>query len=134
MLAALLVMADNVRHVLQDTGVWPPGPWPGSSQYVGDCNVRQPLLEYPKRECASTEDCVDGGVCTQDGALAGICTENAETIACLSAVGWAFTVVATYLGFFLLFVGSAWNANLLGKLAAIRSKWRALRGSSAKTR
>lgn len=35
--AVPLVLADQLRHVLQDTNVWPPGPWPGSSQYRPDC-------------------------------------------------------------------------------------------------
>jgi len=36
--AALLIMADLLRHVLQDTKVWPEGPWPGSSEYRANCN------------------------------------------------------------------------------------------------
>jgi len=35
--AALFVMADLLRHVLQDTGVWKEGPWPGSAQYRSGC-------------------------------------------------------------------------------------------------
>lgn len=55
------------------------------------------------------------------------CSDNAETYACLSPVGWAFTVVMTYLGFAFFFLATFWNANLLGKLAAIRDQWRLLR-------
>lgn len=33
--ASLLILADQVRHVLQDQGVWPA---PGSSQYRSDCH------------------------------------------------------------------------------------------------
>jgi len=33
----------------------------------------------------------------------------------------------TYSGFLLFFFASFWNANLVGKLAAISAKWRALR-------
>jgi len=36
-LAALMIMADLTRHVLQDADVWPAGPWPGSSQYRPGC-------------------------------------------------------------------------------------------------
>jgi len=92
------------------------------------------LTEYPLSHCDVIQDCpfwyegYNGTMqCTQSGPLAGICTEGAETFGCLSAVGWAFTVGATYSGFLLLFVGAAWNANLLSKLAAIQDKWRALR-------
>jgi len=37
-LAALMIMADLSRHVLQDAEIWPAGPWPGSSQYRPDCH------------------------------------------------------------------------------------------------
>jgi len=36
--AALLIMADLTRHVLQDVNIWPSGPWPGSSEYRNGCN------------------------------------------------------------------------------------------------
>jgi len=36
--AVPLVLADQLRHVLQDAGAWPAGPWPGSSEYRPDCN------------------------------------------------------------------------------------------------
>lgn len=36
-MAGILVMADLTRHVLQDTGVWPAGAWPGSSEYEPGC-------------------------------------------------------------------------------------------------
>jgi len=35
--AALLIMADLTRHLLQDLNIWPSGPWPGSSEYRADC-------------------------------------------------------------------------------------------------
>jgi len=35
--AALMIMSDLTRHVLQDADVWPAGPWPGSSQYRPGC-------------------------------------------------------------------------------------------------
>jgi len=88
-LAGLFVMADLTRHVLQDTKVWPEGPWPGSSQYRSDC--------------------------------------NSETIRCLSPVGVVFTIIFTYSGFILLFIGTMWNANIVQKLKQVRTKWRRLR-------
>jgi len=36
--AALFIMADLTRHVLQDLEWWPSGPWPGSSEYRSDCH------------------------------------------------------------------------------------------------
>lgn len=138
-LGALLVLADEVRHVSQDLGWWKPGPWPGSSQYVSNCTIRQ--LITPVRPCmvdsdCGTYDCGDGYYSDGPGLLCGTCysagenwtcSTNAETYACLSPVGWAFTVCATYLGFVLFFVATFWNADLIGKLVAIREKWQALR-------
>jgi len=87
--AALLIMADLTRHLLQDLNVWPSGPWPGSSQYRADCPI--------------------------------------ETVRCLSVVGVFFTIIATYLGFILLFIGTMWNANIMTKLKQIKMKWTQLR-------
>jgi len=36
--AALLIMADLTRHVLQDLEWWKGGDWPGSSEYRSDCH------------------------------------------------------------------------------------------------
>lgn len=137
--SALLVMADNTRHVLQDTKVWPSGPWPGSSQYISECTTR--AWKQPMKNCTVASDC--GAVMCDDGKTFGagdgtpcfecyqgdgMCSAGAsESIACLSAVGWVFTVGMTYSGFLLFFFASFWNANLVGKLAAIKNKWNALR-------
>lgn len=37
-LASICVLADQMRHVLQDYDVWPAGQWPGSSEYKSDCH------------------------------------------------------------------------------------------------
>lgn len=139
-LAAVCILADNSRHVLQDLGVWAPGPWPGSSQYHGNCEWR--WISKTVRDCSLSQDCgpVDCGggffsagedldcyTCLQTGDFAHLCSTNAESFSCLSPVGWIFTIFLTYLGFGLLAMGSAWNAQLLKKLAAVRTKWHELR-------
>jgi len=53
---------------------------------------------------------------------------NRENISCLSLTGVLFTIVATYTGFILLFIGTMWNANIVSKLKELRQKWRELRG------
>jgi len=88
-IAMFLILADLMRHVLQDTNVWPAGPWPGSNEYRNNC---------PK-----------------------------ENFTCLSAVGWIFTIVCTYSGFVLLFIGTMWNANFIQKIKQIKQEWKALR-------
>jgi len=37
--AALLIMADLTRHILQDLDLWEAGPFPGSSEYRSDCDA-----------------------------------------------------------------------------------------------
>ena len=85
-LASILVMADLMRHVLQDANIWPE---PGSRQYNPGCHE--------------------------------------ETFKCLSSIGWIFTIFCTYIGFAILMFATMWNADLIGKLAAMREKWRELR-------
>mmetsp|Transcript_21633 Transcript_21633/g.30252 ORF Transcript_21633/g.30252 Transcript_21633/m.30252 type:complete len:123 (-) Transcript_21633:118-486(-) len=51
-----------------------------------------------------------------------------ESLACLSPVGWIFTIGCTYIGFILLFWGTMWNANLIDKLKEVKRKWKQLRG------
>jgi len=51
-----------------------------------------------------------------------------ETMRCLSVIGVLFTIVATYLGFILLVIGTMWNANIVDKLKDIKAEWRRLRG------
>ncbi len=50
-----------------------------------------------------------------------------ENVTCLSAVGVVFTIIFTYTGFILLFIGTMWNANIVAKLKQIRKQWRLLR-------
>lgn len=139
-IAALLILADQTRHVLQDFKIWHGGPWPGSSQYISDCPVRK--LEFPERTCKANSDCgsfdCGGGYFSQNEGEdcftcfgdTGKCSEEAETFACLTPVGWVFTVVMTYSGFCIFFFAMFWNANLLGKLAQIKRKWNAMRGGA----
>jgi len=54
---------------------------------------------------------------------------DTETLKCLSAVGWVFTIT-TWVGFVLLMWGTMWNANLLEKLRDIRDKWREIRAEA----
>jgi len=139
-LGALLVLADNVRHVLQDTGIWPPGPWPGSSQYRSDCPAR--MVSNTVRVCNQSSDCgpYDCGhgrfapgpglecfKCLQEGDFADLCTTLDESFACLSSVGWVFTVFMTYAGFGIFIGASLWNADVLQKVGKIQSKWHELR-------
>jgi len=57
------------------------------------------------------------------------CSE--EVMACLTTVGWLFTIVFTYTGFTLLMVATLWNANICDKLADFRKQWQAIRNGRA---
>jgi uncharacterized membrane protein len=52
---------------------------------------------------------------------------DAETLKCLTPIGYVVTIGCTYLGFVLLAVAVAWNSELLDKCRAIRERWRELR-------
>jgi len=138
-LAAVLIMADPLRHILADEGIWKTGPWPGCGQYLADCAVR--AMPDPAVACKENADCgavacgggfysaAPGENCYTCYADSGECSKIAETFACLSPVGWVFTVGFTYAGFALFLSATLWNANLIAKLDAVSSKWKALQGS-----
>jgi len=52
---------------------------------------------------------------------------NSETIACLSVVGFIFTIVLTYTGFTLLFYAALWNVQIVKKVREIAAKWKEYR-------
>merc|ERR550514_2250710 len=111
MIAVPLIMADLLRHLLQDQGVWEEchrtadePPWPkhckwSSTQYK--CEIRGP------------DHCID---------------TKKENMAHLSFIGVLFTICFTYLGFVFLFIGVLWNANIIKKCKEIKAQWRELRG------
>jgi hypothetical protein len=130
-IASLLILADPMRHILQDLHLW------RAPMYISGCPVR--ALQIPERTCIANSDCggnnCGGGyfsvnpgedcfTCWHD---TGFCSEGAEAFRCLSVYGWMLTVVATYAGFALFFFAVLWNANITGKLKKIRRQWRALR-------
>jgi len=58
--AGLLIMADLMRHVLQDVAIWKAGPWPGSSEYRSGC-------EEENVTCLSAIGWIFTIVCTYSG-------------------------------------------------------------------
>jgi len=130
-LASILILADQVRHVAQDLGLV------HLAMYYSDCTFRN--FENPDRVCNVSSDCGpydcgggffaqhEGEDCFTCFGDSGRCSEEAETFACLTAIGWIVTVGMTYAGFALFFFAMFWNANLATKLAKIRRKWKDLR-------
>lgn len=144
--AAILIMAEPTRHILQDTGVWEEcgansvfprvnqtwndGCTWSSSQYKcekvcyveiydGDCG---PNGNY----CSSKVDWGGNDVTTEDKECHCI-DDSRESWSNLSTVGIIFTLTFTYLGFFLLTFGVMWNAEIIKKLEKVKSQYRALR-------
>lgn len=111
MIATPLILADIIRHVLQDQGVW--------------------------EECDRAENEIWSDKCTWSSSQykcnelpADGCVPNSqENMAHLSPMGVLFTIVFTYLGFVCLMIGTLWNANICQKLREIRTQWNELRGN-----
>ena len=104
-LAIPLILADTLRHVLQDVGAWPACIMLAS----GEC-AWYSSAEYKAGEAETVQD---------------------ENLTHLSTIGGLFTIFATYLGFALLAIGTLWNADINKKLANIRERWNALRAQAA---
>jgi len=104
-----LIMADLVRHVLQDTGVW--------------------------KECDRPPDVIWDSSCTWSSSqyrcselpAVGCVPNSHENMAHLSVVGVLFTICCTYGGFALLFIGTLWNADIVKKFKQIKQQWIELR-------
>ena len=104
-LAVPLILADTMRHVLQDVGLWP-----ACIKLADGSCAWYSSAEYKAGEAETVQD---------------------ENLTHLSTVGILFTILATYSGFVLLAVGTLWNAELLKKLGAIRERWNELRARAA---
>lgn len=103
-IAIPLIMADIIRHVLQDEGVWLsciPKPEGGCYWYSS--------AEYKSGEAETTSD---------------------ENLTHLSTIGILFAIVATYSGFILLAFGTLWNANIMAKIKLLKEQWRTLRAQA----
>jgi hypothetical protein len=102
-LAVPLILADTLRHVLLDTGVWP-----GCiALNDGSCAWWSASM-YRAGEADAVQD---------------------ENLTHLSTIGIIFTIVFTYSGFGLLAGGSLMNAEIGKKLSLIRAQWTLLRSA-----
>jgi len=110
LIATPLILADIVRHVLQDNGVWKECDRADNVMWSDDCT-----WSSSQYKCNLTPpSCVP---------------DSQETMAHLAPMGVLFTIVFTYLGFFCLMIGTLWNANICQKLQEIRAQWNELRGN-----
>jgi hypothetical protein len=109
--ATPLILADLVRHILQDTGVWKECQRPAGEIWSSDCT-------WSSSQYHCTEAAPHGCIPTKE-----------ENLTNLSMIGWLFTIFFTYFGFALLIVGTMWNANIIDKCKDVRRKWRQLRAT-----
>jgi len=109
--ATPLIMADLVRHVLQDSGVWPECDRPNGLVWAPKCNWSS--SQY-KCNLPGPEHCIPN---------------SEENLKHLAPMGIVFTIVFTYSGFICLFVGTLWNANIIKKCGQLREKWSELRSN-----
>jgi len=110
LLATPLILADIVRHVLQDTGAWPECDRADDVIWSSDCNTSssQYHCNLPPPSCIP---------------------DSQENMSHLSPMGVLFTICFTYMGFACLMVGTLWNANICEKLKELREQWNEIRGN-----
>lgn len=108
LIAVPLIMADLVRHVLQDTNIWPECERADGQTWGSNCfwSSSQYHCTLAPPHCIPDKD---------------------ENLLHLSFIGVLFTIIFTYTGFVFLMIGSFWNANIISKLRLIRKKWKELR-------
>lgn len=116
-LAIPFILADIVRHILQDEGIWkeceraegeiwgPQCTW-SSSQY-------RCTLPHQEHRPSGESDCAD------------------EKIGNLSFIGLLFTIGFTYFGFFLLTTGTLWNANIVDQVKKIKQQWKQIKANGS---
>lgn len=110
MIATPLILADVVRHVLQDAGVWEECDRPDDVIWSNDLC----LWSSSQYKCTTPPP-----HCIPDAN---------ENMFHLSPIGVLFTIVFTYLGFVCLMIGTLWNANICEKLRDLKAEWNNLRG------
>lgn len=142
LMASVLIMADLVRHVLQDANIWPE---PSSRQYRPGCHDET-------FKCLSGIGIVFTILCTYIGfalLMVRTTTQRAQATDAAQRNGtngttqqWGTDAQSETRAHSrirsLRFIGlvcapqvaTMWNADLLGKLSAMREKWRELRGNT----
>ncbi|GMI28537.1 hypothetical protein TeGR_g12378 [Tetraparma gracilis] len=154
--AACMIMAEPIRHILQDIGLWEEcganDAFPRVNQTWNDgCTWSSSQYKCQNLCYVQTWD----GDCGPNGEGCGgavdlsiyydeneikellfnttaddqchCIDDDKESWSNLSTIGIIFTLSFTYIGFFLLTTGVMWNAQIVQKLGKVRSQYRALR-------
>jgi len=121
-IAMCLVLADTVRHVLQDQSIWlEDDPTKCHNGWWGCGGSNQYVCASMNSTCCPPEHQTGNNTCANG-------CHSVEKMGCLCAMGTLFTAIFTYVGFIMLAVGSMWNADLIGKLRQVGDTWKQLRG------
>jgi hypothetical protein len=123
--ATVLVMADLVRHLINDANNWLlVSPLDGTRARfnLGDCRYVVRSVEGVTDQCDSAGS---GPFEVAEENALGIEISMYNPDGSLSVYGWFFTVFCTWTGFALLFAGIFWYANLWTKM---RIRFNNLRG------
>ena len=125
--ATVGVMADLARHLINDANNWGLIAANGDrfKFHLADC-------AYTVQKIAGSQQCPDLGVgpveVFEENAL-GIEMSMYNEDGSLSVYGWLFTIIGTWVGFALLFVGIFWYADIGTKL---RRQFAQLRGTNVR--
>jgi hypothetical protein len=120
--ATVFVMADLVRHLINDANNWYLVSNSGDKIRfeLGDCDYVVPKI-------TGNDMCSQIGIgpvaVTEENAL-GIEMSMYNDDGSLSVNGWIFTIFGTWMGFALLFVGVLWYSDIVNKM---RAQFRRLR-------
>lgn len=106
--ATPLVLADLLRHVFQDGGIWQECERAANVIWNDDClwSSSQYHCTLPPPHCIPDAN---------------------ENMTHLSFIGVLFTIVFTYMGFICLAIGTLWNADICSKCSDMKQQWRELR-------
>lgn len=124
-LATVGVMADLIRHLINDANNWYlVGPTGDKLHFDFDSCI------YSIPSVSGSSQCAQKGVpgpfqVTEENAL-GIDMSMYNEDGSLSVYGWVFTIMGTWTGFAFLFVGILWYTGIVGKM---RRQYAQLRGT-----
>lgn len=106
--ATPLILADLIRHVLQDVDIWKECDRAPNVIWNDDClwSSSQYHCTLPPSHCIP---------------------DDMENMTNLSFIGVLFTIVFTYSGFICLALGTLWNADICSKCSDMKQQWRELR-------